>query len=89
MNIAKLSLAAAVAFGLTACSDEPKEVKIETDVQKFSYAMGMDVGTSLKGLGTEIDSMDGRMHKIVAGYSTNKQGCGQIQQGSRDVGQGL
>jgi len=57
----KIIIAAVFAIGLTACSSEDKHVaekaiSLDTDVQKFSYAMGMDVGRSLKGLDAGIDS---------------------------------
>ena len=55
----KIALAAVVAATLAACSSEEKmteqPVNLDTDVKKFSYAMGMDVGKSLKGLDAGID----------------------------------
>jgi len=56
----KIAVVAFIALALTACSEEKKEkevvVMLDSDVKKFSYAMGMDVGQSLKGLGAEVDS---------------------------------
>ena len=56
MKKMKLLFLVLIAAGLSSCGDEKKEVKIETEVQKFSYAMGLDVGRSLKGLGAEVDA---------------------------------
>jgi len=46
-------------FGLTACQGEQKvqnqEVILDSDTQKLSYAIGLDVGQYLKGLGSEIE----------------------------------
>jgi FKBP-type peptidyl-prolyl cis-trans isomerase len=54
----KIVLVALMAVGLTACDEDKKEtvMTLDSDVKKFSYAMGMDVGQSLKGLGAEVDS---------------------------------
>lgn len=57
MNL-KIALIALTAVGLTACNEEKVETKpltLDNDVKKFSYAMGMDVGRSLKGLEVEVD----------------------------------
>jgi len=44
---------------LAACSKDetatPKQVALDSDRAKFSYAMGMDVGNSLRQMGGEID----------------------------------
>jgi len=44
---------------LTACSQQeaaaPKQVALETDTAKVSYAIGLDVGKSLKNLDSDID----------------------------------
>lgn len=44
---------------LAACSQEkveaPKQVALDSEVSKVSYAIGLDVGKSLKGLGADID----------------------------------
>lgn len=54
----KIVVVALMAVGLTACDDKAEQVvNLDTDVKKFSYAMGMDVGNSLKGLGAEVDSV--------------------------------
>ncbi len=57
MNL-KVALIALTAVGLVACNEEKAEQKpltLDNDVKKFSYAMGMDVGRSLKGLEVEVD----------------------------------
>ncbi|MDQ6979874.1 MAG: FKBP-type peptidyl-prolyl cis-trans isomerase [Ghiorsea sp.] len=54
----KIAMAMVVMAGLSACNNEKAEqtsVVLDSEVQKFSYAMGMDVGQSIKGLGAEID----------------------------------
>ncbi|MDX8383781.1 MAG: FKBP-type peptidyl-prolyl cis-trans isomerase [Ghiorsea sp.] len=55
----KIVMAAVVAVTLAACSSEEKvaekPVSLDSDVKKFSYAMGMDVGKSLKGLDAGVD----------------------------------
>jgi len=56
---AKIAVAMVVMAGLSACNNEKPEqtsVVLDNEVKKFSYAMGMDVGQSIKGLGAEIDS---------------------------------
>ncbi len=55
----KYIVIAAVAM-LAACSQQqkaeaPKQAALDSEVAKVSYAIGMDVGKSLKGLGTDID----------------------------------
>jgi len=55
---AKIAVAMVVMAGLSACNNEKPEqtsVVLDNEVKKFSYAMGMDVGQSIKGLGAEID----------------------------------
>jgi FKBP-type peptidyl-prolyl cis-trans isomerase len=54
----KIAIVALMAVGLTACNEEKvaQVLVLDTDVKKFSYAMGMDVGQSLKGLDAEVDS---------------------------------
>jgi FKBP-type peptidyl-prolyl cis-trans isomerase len=54
MNKLLLS-AVGLALALTAC-DKGGKSKLDTDTEKFSYAIGMDIGRSLKRLDTEIDS---------------------------------
>jgi len=51
----KVMMMAVVALGLVACNEE-KVISLETDAQKLSYAMGVDVGNSLKSLEADIDS---------------------------------
>ena len=56
----KTVIFATVLLGLSACSQnaneaKTKEVVLESDTQKLSYAIGMDVGQYLKGLGSDID----------------------------------
>lgn len=51
-------LAAYAAAGLMLLTVRPaaaEEVKLETEGQKFSYALGMDFGSYLKGLGESFD----------------------------------
>ena len=58
MNV-KFAMAALVAVGLTACnqaSNEAQEVSLDTEAQKFSYAIGMDTGKQLKSLDAGIDA---------------------------------
>lgn len=43
-----------LAVALTACGKGDKS-ELKTDTEKFSYAIGMDIGRSLKRLDTEID----------------------------------
>jgi FKBP-type peptidyl-prolyl cis-trans isomerase len=43
-----------LALALTACGKDGKS-SLNTDTEKFSYAIGMDIGRSLKRLDTEID----------------------------------
>jgi len=44
---------------LAACSQQqaeaPKQVALDSELSKVSYAIGLDVGKSLQGLGTDID----------------------------------
>ena len=56
----KIAMAMVVMAGLSACNNEKAEqtsVVLDNEVKKFSYAMGMDVGQSIKGLGAEIDQV--------------------------------
>ncbi len=61
MNI-KLMMLGLVAAGLVACAQESdttvlqQDVSLDTEIQKLSYAMGMDVGRSLKELDAGIDA---------------------------------
>jgi len=71
MNV-KFAMAAVVAVGLTACnqaSNDTKDVKLDSDVKKFSYAMGMDVGQSIKGLGAEVDqaALNAAINDVLSG----------------------
>ncbi|MDQ6956218.1 MAG: FKBP-type peptidyl-prolyl cis-trans isomerase [Mariprofundaceae bacterium] len=54
----KYIVVAAVAM-LAACSQQessaPKQAALDTELSKVSYAIGLDVANSLKGLGTDID----------------------------------
>lgn len=54
----KLIVLAVMVLGLAACTQEKadKPVALESDKAKFSYAMGMDVGSSLGQVGTDIDT---------------------------------
>jgi len=55
----KIALIALMAVGLAACDNKKEEAEpfaLDSDVKKFSYAMGMDVGNSLKGLDASVDS---------------------------------
>ncbi len=55
-------IALGMMLGLAACSqgdapsEKAKQAALDTDVAKFSYAMGMDVGTSLRQMGSDIDA---------------------------------
>lgn len=48
-----LTLTLAICIGFPSAVLADKE--LETDEQKLSYALGLEIGTFLKGLGTEID----------------------------------
>jgi len=54
----KFLAVAAIAI-LTACSQQqaeaPKQAALDSELSKVSYAIGLDVGKSLQGLGTDID----------------------------------
>jgi len=57
----KLMVLSLAVMGLAACNQASekvmdKEVSLDTDAQKFSYAMGMDVGKSLQNLGEDVDA---------------------------------
>lgn len=51
----KLAVYAAAGLMLLMSHPAGAEVKLETEGQQFSYALGMDFGTYLKGLGEEFD----------------------------------
>lgn len=51
----KFAAYAAAGLMLLAVRPAAAEVKLETESQRFSYALGMDFGTYLKGLGEEFD----------------------------------
>ncbi|MDQ7003171.1 MAG: FKBP-type peptidyl-prolyl cis-trans isomerase [Ghiorsea sp.] len=70
----KIAMAMIVMAGLSACNDEKSEqtsVALDNEVKKFSYAMGMDVGQSIKGLGAEIDqaAFNAAVHDVLTGSS--------------------
>jgi len=55
----KLMILGIAAFGLAACSQQPpadKQIALDSEKAKFSYAIGMDVGTSLSQMDAEIDT---------------------------------
>jgi len=56
----KIVWVAIMAASITACDKdnkmEEKTLTLDSDVKKFSYAMGMDVGQSIKGLNADIDN---------------------------------
>ncbi|MDX8380541.1 MAG: FKBP-type peptidyl-prolyl cis-trans isomerase [Ghiorsea sp.] len=57
----KTTLAIILLTGLTACNQGTDKAtankkNLETDTQKLSYAMGLDVGKSLKNLETDVDA---------------------------------
>ncbi|WP_417908483.1 FKBP-type peptidyl-prolyl cis-trans isomerase [Candidatus Electronema sp. PJ] len=51
----KLAVYAAAGLMLLSLRPAAAEIKLETESQRFSYALGMDFGTYLKGLGEEFD----------------------------------
>ena len=51
----KLAVYAAAGLMLLSFRPATAETKLETESQRFSYALGMDFGTYLKGLGEEFD----------------------------------
>jgi len=58
ITMKKQILAGVVLAMLAACSPQeeaPKTVALETDTAKLGYAIGLDVGQSLKGLGGNLD----------------------------------
>ncbi len=70
----KMIAAVAVVASLAACNQQAnttKEVKLDSEVKKFSYAMGMDVGQSIKGLGAEVDqdALTAAIHDVLSGAS--------------------
>ncbi len=68
-------LVSASLFGAVAAAESP-EIALETPQQKLSYVIGMDIGSTLKQLGTEIDLaifkqaledvLEGRVTRITA-----------------------
>ncbi|MDQ6988304.1 MAG: FKBP-type peptidyl-prolyl cis-trans isomerase [Mariprofundaceae bacterium] len=56
----KVIIMVGVALVMSACTSEDEAdkqaVNLDSEVKKFSYAMGMDVGRSLKGLDAGVDS---------------------------------
>jgi len=57
----KYLLALTMVAGLTACNNEganqtKESVVLDSEVKKFSYAMGLEVGGSLKNFGAEVDA---------------------------------
>jgi FKBP-type peptidyl-prolyl cis-trans isomerase len=68
----KIAVAMVVLAGLSACSNEKaeqKSVTLDNEVKKFSYAMGMDVGQSIKGLGAEVDqaALNAAINDVLSG----------------------
>jgi FKBP-type peptidyl-prolyl cis-trans isomerase len=52
------ALIAGVALTVAACNKgEATKKELKTDTEKFSYAIGMDIGRSLKRLDTPVDTM--------------------------------
>ena len=54
----KIMIVLAMAVGLSACNQEvekQQEVNLDSEAKKLSYAIGMDVGKYLEGLGANID----------------------------------
>jgi FKBP-type peptidyl-prolyl cis-trans isomerase len=58
-GVMKKYVAVAAIAVLAACSPQentaPKQTALDTELSKVSYAIGLDVANSLKGLGTDID----------------------------------
>ncbi len=57
----KILVVAMLGLGLSACNQAAEKsveqtVALDSEAQKFSYAMGMDVGKSLKNLDAEVDA---------------------------------
>lgn len=56
----KWMLAGLMVLGLAACNDQTthneETLVLDNDVKKFSYAMGLEVGGSLKNFGSEVDA---------------------------------
>lgn len=50
-----LLLSMGLAFSAQAQDDESMPAELDTDAKQFSYVVGMDVGNSLKNLGTDLD----------------------------------
>lgn len=66
-NLKRIALGGALIFVLAACGENGSavlsggagaegELPLETDEQRRSYALGMDVGNSLKNIPTDVDS---------------------------------
>ena len=84
----KIAMAMVVMAGLSACNNEKSEqtsVVLDNEVKKFSYAMGMDVGQSIKGLGAEIDqaALNAAIEDVLSG-STLKLEAAQSTQIKQD-----
>lgn len=50
-----LLLSMGLVFSAQAQDDESMPAELDTDAKQFSYVVGMDVGNSLKNLGTDLD----------------------------------
>ena len=51
-------------------AEDQKKVELNTDIQKLSYALGLDLGAYFKNLGQEID-LDILQHGIIDSYKGN------------------
>lgn len=72
-----------LAFG-QAMAEEKKQVELTTDIQKLSYALGLDIGSYFKTLGQDLD-LDVLRQGMVDSYTGNKplltqEETAQIQQ---------
>lgn len=80
----KIVMAMVVMAGLSACNNEKSEqtsVVLDNEVKKFSYAMGMDVGQSIKGLGAEIDqaALNAAIGDVLSGVALKLEAAESTQ----------
>jgi FKBP-type peptidyl-prolyl cis-trans isomerase len=74
----------ALAFGLACSKAAPRKTSLATDAERFSYALGLDIGANLKNIETEVDlpTLIQGMQDTLGGQASlmTQEAAGEVRQ---------